>query len=114
MGLRPTLRGLSLDELPYDLFFQGDGAGATGRTLDAVAELANIDLQFADGAAQSIAVHAQFSCGSALVAFILLENCQDEAFLELPNSFGIKNIAAVHLQDKCFQLIFHNASLSLL
>jgi hypothetical protein len=42
------------------------------------------------------------------------EHGQDETFLELTHALGIKNIAAVHLQDKCFQLIFHDAFLSLL
>ena len=58
-------------------------------------------------------MHAQLASGAALVAFVLLQNGKDEAFLELANSLGIKDIASVHLQNKCFQLIFHGASLSL-
>ena len=91
-----------------------DRAGAAGWALDAVAELADVDLQFGDGAAERVAVHAEFAGGAALVAFVFLQHGQDETLLEFTHAFGIKNIAAVHLQDKCFQLIFHDAFLSLL
>jgi hypothetical protein len=97
-----------------DLFFQGDGASAAGWALDTVAELADVNLQFADGATQGVAVHSQFACGAALVAFVFLKNGQDKAFLELAHSLGIKNVASVHLQNQCFQLVFHDGSLSLL
>src|SRR5580658_5949066 len=95
--------------LADELLFHGDGAGAAGRALDAVAELADVDFQLGDGAAQGVAMHAQFAGGAALVAFIFLQHGQDETFLELAHAFRIKNIAAVHLQDKRFQLIFHAA-----
>lgn len=102
------------ERLADDLLFKRNRAGASGRTLDAVAELANINLQFGDGTAQSVAVHSQFAGGPALVALVFLKHGQDKAFLELTHAFGIKNIASVHLQDECFQLIFHDAFLSLL
>src|SRR4029077_10036806 len=95
-----------------NLFFHAEGAGAAGRALDAVAKLAYIDLQFSDSAAERVAVHAEFAGGSALVALVLLTHGQDEAFLDLAHTLGIKNIAAVHLQDQRFQLIFHDGSLS--
>jgi len=109
MKVRESVREWSAD----DFFLHGDGAGAAGRALDAVAELADVDLQLGDGAAEGVAVHAQFAGGAALVAFVLLQDGQDETFFELAYAFGIQNIAAVHLQDKRFQLIFHDASLSL-
>ena len=112
IALRAGLRGQRV--LADDLFLQGDRAGAAGWAFDAIAELANVDLQLADGAAQGVAVHAQFARGSALVAFVFLEHGQDEALLEFTHAFGIKNIASVHLQDERFQLIFHDAFLSLL
>ena len=105
---------LESDCLADDLLFQRDGAGAAGRALDAIAELANVNLELADRAAQGVAVHAQFAGSAALVTLVLLEHGHDEPFLEFTHSFGIENIASVHLQDKCFQLIFHAASLSLL
>ena len=60
--------------LTDNLFFQGDGASTAGWALDAVTQLADVNLQFADGAAESIAMHPQFASGAALVAFVFLEN----------------------------------------
>lgn len=57
-------------------------------------------------------MHSQFARRAALIPFIFLQDRQDESLLELSYTFGIKNVAAVHLQDECFQLIFHG-SLSL-
>jgi len=95
--------------LADDLLLEADRAGAAWRTFDAVAELADIDLQLGDGAAESVAVHAQFARGAALVAFVLLKNGEDKALLEFPHTLGVKDVAAVHLQNQCFQLIFHDA-----
>ena len=56
-------------------------------------------------------MHAQFARGAALIAFVLLKNGQNETLLKFAHTFGIKNVAAIHLQDKCFQLISHDESL---
>jgi hypothetical protein len=93
--------------LADDFLFQRYRAGAAGWALYAVAELADVDLQLGDGAAERVAVHAQFAGGAALVAFVFFEDGQDETFFEFSDAFRIKNIAAVHLQNECFQLIFH-------
>ncbi len=95
-----------------DLLFHSDRASTTGRTFDAIAQLADVNLEFRDGAAESIAVHAEFARSAALVALVLLQNGENESLLKLAHALGIKNIAAVHLQDECFQLIFHDESLS--
>jgi len=100
--------------LTNDLLFHGNGAGAAGRTLNAIAQLPDVDLQLGDGAAERIAVHAQFTGGPALVPPVFLKNGQDEALLEFPYAFGVEDVAAVHLKDKCFQLIFHDEFLSIL
>ena len=94
-----------------DFLFQSDGTGAARWSLDSIPKLADIDLQFADSAAEGVTVHAEFTGGAALVAFIFLEHGEDKAFLEFPHAFRIKNIALIHLQNECFQLIFHDASL---
>src|SRR5215467_8004960 len=68
-------------------FQDGGGLFAAHRTSGAIAELPNIKLEFGDSAAQGIAVHTQFACGFALVAFVLLKNVHNEALLEFTNRF---------------------------
>jgi hypothetical protein len=68
-----------------------------GRTASTVAEFANIDLQFVNGAAQSIAVHSQLPGSAALIALVLFENGSDETSLKLTYRFRIKNVAAIHV-----------------
>ena len=89
-----------------DFLFESHSARAAGRALSA-AQLADIDLQLADGAAEGVAVHAQFASGAALVALIFLQHSENEAFLEFADTFGIKDVALVHHEDECFQLVFH-------
>src|SRR5579862_2955501 len=98
-------RGLNENHLADDLLFESDGAGAARGTFDAVAELADVNLQFGDRTAEGVAVHAQFASGAALVALVFLQDGQDETLLKFTHAFGIKNVAAIHLQDKCFELI---------
>ena len=88
--------------LTDDFLLQRNGAGAARRTFHPVAKLANINLQLADGTAEGIAVHAQLARGAALISFVFLEDGEDETFFELANTFRIKNIAAIHLQDEGF------------
>jgi len=64
--------------------FQGKRSSAARRALSPIAQLADIDLQFAQGAAERVAMHAQFACGAALIALVFLEDRQDKAFLEFP------------------------------
>jgi hypothetical protein len=97
--------------LADDFLFQRDRTSTPRGALDAVTELANVDLQFADGAAERVTVHAQFARGTALVSLVFLEHRQNEALFEFAHAFGVKNVALVHLQNKCFQLVFHDASL---
>src|ERR1700683_933113 len=85
---------------------------AAGRALRAIPKLAYVDLQFVDGPAERIAMHSQLARSAALVAFIFLKHGEDKPLLELAHALGIEDVAFVHLQDECFQLIFHD-SLSL-
>lgn len=96
------------NELTDGFLLETRGTGAAGWTLDAIAELAHVDLEFSDGSAQGVAVHAEFARRAALVALILLQNGKDEPLFEFPDTFRIKDVAAVHLQDECFQLILHD------
>lgn len=98
--------------LSSEFLLVGDGPGTARRTPAAIAELANVDLQFTDGAAQRVAMHPQLQGGAALIAFVLFEHRRDKPFFEFSDRFRIKNIAPVHLQYERFQLIFHRLSLS--
>lgn len=69
-----------------DLLLHRHGSRTAWGALDAVAKLADVNLQFRNGAAQGIAVHAEFTGGAALIAFILLQNSEDETFLELAHT----------------------------
>ena len=94
------------------LLFHGYRSRAAWRTLRAIPKLPYIDLQFVDSAAQSVAMHAQFTGSAALIALVFLEYGKDKSLLELAHALGVKNVALIHLQNQCFQLIFHGSSLS--
>jgi hypothetical protein len=97
--------------LAHGLLLHRDWARAARRALGAIAQLADVNFQFADGAAEGVAVHAQFARGAALVALVFLKDGKNEALLEFAHAFGVEDVAFVHLQNECFQLIFHDASL---
>src|ERR1700722_483209 len=52
-------------------------------------------------------MHPQLTGRAALVATVFLQHRKDEPLLEFPNRLGVQNIAFVHLQDECFELISH-------
>lgn len=80
-------------------------------TASAVAQALHVELEFRDGAAERVPVHAELARGLALVPVVFLENRDDEPLLEFANGFGIQNAALVHLKNECFELILHSASL---
>ncbi len=89
----------------------GYGVSAARRTARAAAQSFGVELEFGDGAAESIAVHAQLAGRLALVALAVLQHGENELLLEFADGFGISDAALVHLHDQSFQLIFHDASL---
>ena len=52
----------------------GRVVGAAGRTAGAAAQALGVELQFGDGAAESIAMHSKLACGLALVSLVLLQH----------------------------------------
>lgn len=97
--------------LPRHLLLHSQRAGTTWWTARTIAQLPHINLELGDGAAEGVAVHAQFAGGAALVAFVFLQDGKDELLLEFADRLGIQDVAFVHLHDQSFQLIFHGASL---
>ena len=94
-------------ELSCDLPVVSCRASGPGRTASAVAKQPYIYFQLINRAAQGVAVHPELTRRATLIAFVLLQDRQDEALLELPHRLGVKDVAAIHLQDECFKLIFH-------
>jgi hypothetical protein len=94
-------------------FIKSDRARAPRRTAYAAAQFGQVKVQFIDGAAESIAVHAEFASRSALVAMVAFQYVQDEPLLKFAYRFRVQNATFVHLGNESFQLILHSASLSL-
>ena len=92
-------------------FVAGRRADAARRPTGTRTESPNVKMEFSDGAAEGVAMHAKLACCLALIAPVFLQHGQNKALLEFADGFGIKNPALVHLQNQCFQLIFHSASL---
>ncbi len=101
-----------LVSLTHRFLLVGCGARAAGRTLDSIAQLADVDFQLGNCPAQGVAVHIELTGGAALVSFVLLQNGQDETLFEFAHGLGIKNVALVHLHNERFELISHVVSLS--
>jgi hypothetical protein len=57
-------------------------------------------------------MHPQLAGGPALVSIVFLQYGEDESLLEFAYRLGVQNIAFVHLQDECFELISHGIPLS--
>ena len=57
-------------------------------------------------------MHPQLARRAALVSVVFLQHGEDEPLLELPYRLGVQNIAFVHLQDECFELISQGILLS--
>ena len=88
----------------------GHGALAARGTLEAVADLCRVDLQFRDGATEGVAVHAKLGSGLALVATVVGEDLKQVTALELAHGFIVRNTAAMHLRHYAFKFSLHIAS----
>src|SRR5262249_14555158 len=106
-----TAAFLGAASLARRFFLVDSRPGAARRAPHTVPQLAEINLQLGNRSTQSVSMHAQFPRSAALVAFIFLQNGEDELFLELAHRFGIENIAFVHLSNERFELISHGISL---
>src|SRR5207247_1417047 len=80
---------------------------AAHRPPPAISKLPHIEIQLGDGPAEGIAMHTQLPCCLALVAPICIKDVHDEAFFEFAYRFRIEDATGVHLNDECFELLFH-------
>src|SRR5271165_6554299 len=101
-------------QLARGFLLQRDGVCAARRTAGSSAQFFDVQLEFGDGPAESVAVHAELTRGFALVPVTVLQHAKNEFLLEFTDGFGISDAALVHLHDQSFQLVFHSASLCFL
>src|SRR5271165_5335343 len=97
--------------LTHGLLLHGDGVSAARRATRAAAQFSDVEPELGDGAAESVAMHAQLARGLALVSLAVLQHGKNELLLEFANGFGVGDTTFVHLHDQSFQLVFHSASL---
>ena len=58
-------------------------------------------------------MHSQLAGCPALVSIVFLQHGEDKSLFEFAYRLRVQNIAFVHLQDECFELISHGIPLSL-
>jgi len=97
--------------LTHSLSFRRQAMRATGRASSPIAQCLGVELKIGDGAAESVAVHAQLARSLALIPVAVLQNCENELLSEFADRFGIRDTTPVHVHNQGFQLIFHDASL---
>ena len=69
------------------------------RTTHAAANLRGIEVEFGEGAAKGIPVHAELFRGLALIALVVGKHFEDVALLELLDGVGVRDSRAVHLDN---------------
>src|ERR1700685_2541994 len=81
---------------------------APRRTLELGAHLGKIQAQLSHGAAQRVAMHAQFFCCLALVSSVRHQHLPQILPLEIAHCLFIAEAARVHLRNQAFQFSFHS------
>lgn len=69
-------------------------------------------MQLGDGAAESVAVHAERLRGFALVSLVMGQHFDEKALFEFADGFVVGNATGVHLGHKVIQFPFHLIPLS--
>lgn len=83
----------------YSSLVISEQSGAARRTPRAMAQHPYVEVEFSNGTAEGVAVHAQLAGRLTLVAVVLLQYGEDESLLKLADRFRIQNSALMHLQD---------------
>ena len=79
------------------------GPLAGGRTAHATADLCGVEVELGEGAAEGVAMHAKLFGGLALIAFVVREDLEDIAALELPDRLGVVDSGVMHLGDEAVE-----------
>ncbi len=80
---------------------------AARRALEADANLRGVYIKLSEGAAEGVAVHAEFFGGFALVSLVVRKDGDEVAALEFAHSFSVSDTTRVHRGHKIFQFAFH-------
>jgi len=78
-------------------------AFAAGWPAHAVADLSGVHIEFGEGAAEGVAVHAKLFSGLALISLMVREHFENVALLELANGVRVRDASAVHLRNESVQ-----------
>src|SRR5271165_1020902 len=89
----------------------GRETGAAWRATRTGPQHSYVKIQFRNGAAERVTVHAQLPGRLTLIALVFLQHGHNESLLKFADGFRVENSALVHLQNQGFQLVFHSASL---
>ncbi len=89
------------------LNFLRDGTLADYGTAHAAANLSGVEVEFGEDAAEGVAVHSELLGGLALVAFVVGEDFEQVAALELTDSFVVGDSGAVHLHYETVEFALH-------
>ena len=76
---------------------------AAGWAAHAVTDLSGIHIEFGEGAAQSVTVHAKLFGSLALISLVVRKHFEDVTLLELANGVRVRNSGAVHLRNESVQ-----------
>jgi len=82
------------------------------RSAHASADLGRVHVQLCESPAQSVAMHAEFCGGLALVAAMVREDLKDIALFELPNRVRVGDSGGVHLSDQGVQFALQGGYLT--
>src|ERR1700744_5495127 len=94
----PCLKAENLSAIAGDnLQYRTHGARWAAQ---AALNLLGVHVQFREGAAQSVAVHAEFFGCLTLVASMTCEYFRDVTLFELAHCIGVRDASGVHLEDE--------------
>ena len=86
---------------------RGGNALTHHRTPHAAADLGGVEIKFGEGAAKGVAVHSKFLGRLALVAFVVRQDFEKIAALEMPDSLTVGDAGAMHLRDETVEFALH-------
>lgn len=82
------------------------------RAAHASLDLRGVEVKLRKGAAEGVAMHAEFFSGFALVSFVLCEDLKQITALELADRLIVGDSRAMHLHDDSVEFALHEGFLA--